>query len=116
MSDHMENIRTRVSASDCVKVWVHQTGLTLEHTLLLYTGNCRSRIALSKLLKRSNMVFCALIFAEPQGSCWNSSRGPHQMSMYKKIMSERYYCIKTQCDTKNKLENLEETAPVTDLV
>ena len=23
---------------------------------------------------------------------------------------------KTQCDTKNKLENLEETAPVTDLV
>ena len=38
------------------------------------------------------------------------------MLMYKKIMSERYYCIKTQCDTKNKLENLEETAPVTDLV
>ena len=50
MSDHVKNIRTRVSASDCVKVWAYQTGVYLEHTLLLYTGNCRSRVALSKLL------------------------------------------------------------------
>ena len=66
------------------------------------------------------MISFALTFAEPRGRCWKPEperRGfqllprDQQMLMYKTIMFDCYYWIKTQCDAR-KLENFEETALV----
>ena len=45
------------------------------------------------------------------GPVANSSRGAQQMLVHKKIMFDRYYCIRHSV-MREKIENVDETAPV----